>query len=246
MVGGGTTLPGGQPAIGGPSGAPAPGAGFGLTPGQKALQEKLAGVGGQVAQDISDSNAAIPGAIKRLDIMQEAVGKAGFQAGGLANWRARVGQLMQGLMNAGAGFITPEMVNGVANSNLPATQVFQQQIRPLVINQLKQAAAGTGRVMKSEVDAFLQMADPDTDPGAIRSLLNQSRYNIAVDYDKGQKFGQFVNAGGNPAGYEAWYAQHFDPRKLPKTTSGGLNLSPMPEGQLKQPLDLKKLFTPPQ
>jgi hypothetical protein len=195
----------------------APGGGLiGPTATAHAQMEAVGRQAGDIQQQMSDAAAAIPGTIKRLDTMDSTLGQ--FQAGGLASWRARVGQLMQGLRNAGASWITPDLINAVSNSSLPAQQIFEAQIKPFVIGQLKQAAQGTGRVMRSEVDAFLQMADPNVDPAALGNILNQARYGVQVDYDRTQKWLQFKQQGGRDlADFEPYYIGQFDPTKLPDT-----------------------------
>ena len=212
--------------------AGSPGTLIGPTTTASAEMAATGKAGGDINTEMANRAEQLPGAIKRLDIMSGTLGQ--FQAGGLATWRARVGQLMQGLRNAGADWITPSLINNVSNSSLPAQQLFESQVKPFVINQLKQAAAGTGKVMRSEVDAFLQMADPNVDPAALGSILNQARYGVQVDYDRTQKWLQFKQQGGHDlADFEPYYISQFDPSKLPDKTGGGLQLGPTPVSSIK-------------
>lgn len=230
--------PGGAPA-GAPTGlvAGAPAGGMlGIGPSiQKAETEKGIGqAGGELNQEMMDTAQALPGTIKRLDMMQQSLGQ--FQAGGLATYRSKVATLLQGLRNAGADWISDDFINKVGNSSLPATQIFENEIKPFMLAELKDVSKGTGRVMKSEVDTFLRMADPNIDPRALVPIINQAKFNLQVDYDRVNKFVNFKQAvaNGDPAvkglsvsDFPAWYLRQLSPRNLPTQTGGGMNIGPM-------------------
>jgi hypothetical protein len=191
--------------------------------------------GGDINTEMANRAEQLPGAIKRLDIMSGTLGQ--FQAGGGADFRAQLGKSLQALRDAGVPGISDDTINQVANSSLPATQLFNAEVKPLVISQLKEAAQGTGRVMRSEVDAFLGMMDGTNDPRALTSLLNQARYSLQVGYDQSQKFTAFKQAlrSGDPsvrgldmADFYGWYNKQMQPQQLPGTTGGGMQLGPTP------------------
>lgn len=217
-------------------GAPRPPGGPNLTgPSQtQSTYNEHAGTGvAEAEKDYNVASAKLPEVSKRIGMLTDTL--EGFQAGGGAEVRAAMGKGLQALRNAGVTGVTPEMIEKVSNGSIKDTQTFQALIRPLVIGELKAAAEGTGRVMRSEVDAFLKMLDTTTDPRTIVDILNQAKYMMSVQYDKAQKWPQFRNgvAAGDKAlaGYklqdfEPWYAKNFNPAELPRANpSGGLNLS---------------------
>lgn len=243
-LGGGIGAPAGastgvQAGLGGAPGGSAPGGAagmLGIGPSiQKAETEKGIGqAGGELNQEMMDTAQALPGTIKRLDMMQQSLGQ--FQAGGLATYRSKVATLLQGLRNAGADWISDDFINKVGNSSLPATQIFENEIKPFMLSELKDVSKGTGRVMKSEVDTFLRMADPNIDPRALVPIINQAKFNLQVDYDRVNKFVNFKQAvaNGDPAvkglsvsDFPAWYLKQLSPRNLPTQTGGGMNIGPM-------------------
>lgn len=202
---------------------------------QSAANSKMGDMAGTIQEEMSSRAKELPGAIRRLDMLTGAL--AQFQSGGGADIRAGAGKFLQALKNAGLPGITDKMVNDVANGSLPASQVFSAEVRPLVISELKEAAQGTGRVMRSEVDAFLQMMDQTGDPRGLMSLLNQARYATQVNYDQAQKWPGYKSAvekgtageGMSYGDFYNYYNQHFGkPGTLPKATGAGLNLSPVP------------------
>jgi hypothetical protein len=122
------------------------------------------------------------------------------------------------------------MVDDTAKGSIAGSQLFEKEVKPLVISALKQSAEGTGRVMRSEVDAFLTMMDRTTDPKALLDMLNQARYALQVGYDRTQKWPQYKQAvasgstAGDMADFYGWYNSQLDPKALPGQTPGGLGL----------------------
>lgn len=254
IVGGGASAPmgpGGLAAVNSElHGVPAPPGSLGAiqnelsvpSPGQTVLEgptktrgaemEALGKSAGDIQTDMVADAKALPGAVKRIDLMSSALQQ--FQAGGGADARTSLGKALQALKNAGVSGITDKMVNDVANSSLPATQIFNAEVKPLVIGELKNAAQGTGRVMRSEVDAFINMMNSTTDPRALTPLLNQARYALQVGYDQSQRWPEFkqgVESGGikgyDLGDYYGWYNKQLNPKGLPSRTPGGLQLGPV-------------------
>lgn len=185
---------------------------------------------GDIQTTIMNEQKDIPQAIKRLDMMNQAL--TTFQAGGGAQFRTSAGKLLQAFKNSGLD-IDQGLIDKVGNQNLASTQVFDSEVRPQVINELKQAAQGTGRVMRSEVDAFLAMMNSTTDPRALTSMLNQARYNISVSNDQANKFIKYKGLldkkdpsvqGYGPGDFYTWY--NNQPMQLPQATGSGLPLGP--------------------
>lgn len=229
------------------------GAGFtGPSQEQTAANTAAGTAGGNISEEMIARQESLPNELKRLDIMSNTLTK--FQAGGGADFRTELGKALQGLKNAGIAEITDEDVNKIANSSLPDTQLFSSEVKPLVIGALKQAAQGTGRVMRSEVDAFLEMMNETTDPNALMGLLNQARYALQVGYDQAQKFTDYKQLlakddpgvkGLGPSDFFAWYNKQFDPTKLPGSTPTGLNLGPVggAKGAGEHPKDIQDLLS---
>lgn len=218
-------------AVGGTPGAKT--GDLGLAGPSQSQKTYNAGVGVK-ASDLQDEMATnargIPIASRKLDAMVDALG--GFQSGGWADLRSGVGQFMQGLKNAGASFVTQDMIDKVANSSLSDSQIFNAQIKPFVISALKDSAQGTGRVMRSEVDQFLQMADASKDPVALMKVLNLAKQSMAVNLDQAIEFPEFKQllarkdpsvAGLNMVDFPAWYAKN----------NPGTDVSPIPPGKIK-------------
>jgi hypothetical protein len=208
---------------------------------QTEANQRAGAAGGDIAGEMIARGEALPGAIKRLDMMTDAL--SNFQSGGGAQMRSKLGTALQAVKNAGGDFISDDLIQKVANSSLPDTQVFSAEIKPLVIGQLKEAAQGTGRVMRSEVDAFLQMMDASKDPQTLMRLLNQGRYALQVGYDQSQKYVDFKQAiaskdpsvkGLGPSDFFSWYNKNFKPEALPPSNAGGgLNLAQTPISNAK-------------
>lgn len=205
---------------------------------ESAESAALGGTASQIQTEINETASSIPSGLKSIRTMADALKE--FQSGGGANVRQALAKALQALKNAGMSGITQEMIDGAANGDLGAQQVFDANIRPFVTNQLKMAVQGTGNVMRPEVDAFMQMADSTTDPEALTSLLNKALYVMQVGYDKTQKWTEFrkaVKSGELPnlelSDFQSWYAGQLDESKLPAKTNGGLSFEPIPLGQAR-------------
>ena len=235
---GGAAVPlaGGSPA-GGVAGTLAAGGGVpsvggtglvGPTMEEQAAYKSMGEKVGDLQEEMANRAQTLPDALKRIDMMTSAMGQ--FDMGGGANFRMQVGKLMQAF---GA---SQDAVDKVSNSSLPATQIFNAEVKPLMVQELKQVAQGTGRVMRSEVDTFLHLLDATTDPRAALAILNQARYGLQVGYDQSQKFVDFKQAlakkdpsvaGLNIMDFPAYYAKNFSPKTLPTSNAaGGMNLGP--------------------
>lgn len=238
VVGGDATtqnplLPNARPLHGG-GGANALGL-SGPTQQDKAYNEKSGSEAADLQAEMSKRGERLPTDLKRIDIMAKSL--TDFQAGGGAEVRAALAKLMQGAKNAGADFITQEGIDKVANGSLAGTQIFNAQVKPMVIGALKEAAQGTGRVMRSEVDAFINMMNSTTDPKAIMTLLNQAQFALQVGYDQSQKFTEFKSllskkdpavAGLDKSDFFSWYNKNYSHFKLPDSNANGMALDERP------------------
>lgn len=186
---------------------------------------------GDIQSDMMASQKDLPAAVKRLDMMNDAL--THFQAGGGAQFRTSAAKVLQGFKNAGLD-IDQKTIDKVGNQDLASSQIFESEVRPQVITELKQAAQGTGRVMRSEVDAFMKMMDSTTDPKALTGMLNQVRYNIAVGHDQANKYVKYKSLldtrdpsvqGYGPSDFYTWY--NNQPQVLPTATGSGINLAPV-------------------
>lgn len=214
-----------------PRGGATPLALSGPTQQQQHYNEASGKEAADLQSEMSKRAEALPTSLKRIDIMNDAITK--FQAGGGADARAALGKIMQAAKNAGADFITQEGIDAVANGSLEGTQVFNAQVKPMVIGALKEAAQGTGRVMRSEVDAFMNMMNSTSDPNAIMTLLNQARFALQVGYDQSQKFTQFKQLlrkkdpsveGLDMGDFHSWYNKNYSEFGLPGGNAGGMGL----------------------
>ena len=200
----------------------------------RAAEQKGLGEAGVAVQDEMNTNAeALPTQLARLNTIIDTLGK--FQAGGGANWRTEGGKFLQSLKNIGVQGITQDNINGVANSSLPDSQIFNSLIKQFVTRQLSTDVKGQGKAMRDEVTAYLQSADATTDPAALLKILNLAKYSMQVGYDKSQKFQDYKEKGmGDFASFPAYYTKNFGGSILPPSnTGGGLNLSPTPSEAVK-------------
>lgn len=213
----------------------------GLPISQQEEAQQVGGAAGDIQKEMSANAKALPQALKRLDNIMGALGS--FQAGGGAELRGAAGKALQALRSMGISGITQEMIDGVANGSLAATQVFENNVAPLVIGELKSAVQGTGQAMRPEVDAFLDMMDANTDPKALLTLMNQFRQSLQINYDmtkhfvefkKDLKTGKLKDSGyDNIADFPMWYNENYAKADLPAGTGGGENLSPSPDSAVK-------------
>jgi len=225
---GGPVVGSNEPQILGQPGKPVQG----QTQTQQTANTARGGVAGTIDNEMTAQSALVP-ALNRIDIMQDTL--KDFQAGGGADMRARLGTALQAMKNAGLP-VTDEMVNKVANSSLSATQIFDTEIKPLVLQSLRNDIAGTGRAMRTEVDSYLNSMDNTKDPQALMKLLNQARYQLQVGYDQSQKYVDFKDMQRNnapevskykdPSDFYAWYNKNYSPKNLPQQTEGGVSLAP--------------------
>lgn len=233
LGGGGGSLGQGSPGPGpGPAAAAVP---TGPTQVEAAANAARGTAAGDIAEDLIDQGKGLPNAIRRLDIMTDTLSH--FQAGGGADMRTQFAQGLQAIKNSDlplSNHITQEMIDSVGNNSLSNSQLFEAEVKPLATAELKEAAQGTGRVMKSEVDAFLGMMDRTKDPKALMALLNQTRAALATGYDQAVKYPQFKAAlaaktpsvaGMDQGDFYTWYNENYN--QLPKA-AGGQSLAPVP------------------
>ena len=219
----GTFTPRGNPlAIGVPSGSSVQSAAEAQSIGSKA---------GEIQDDMQKNASNLPTAIKRLDMMNEALSQ--FQAGGGAITRANIGKIMQGLKNIGLP-ISDDSIKGVANDSLPASQLFMKYVTPYVTAEMRDNATAGSTAVASTVNGYLKMMDASTDPVAIMKMLNSSRYALQLGYQQAQQWPEFkaaVRAGKLPGydlgDYYAYFDKNLAPKNLPAQTPGGLQLGPV-------------------
>lgn len=187
---------------------------------------------GDMANATADAKA-IPGMALKMNNIIEALGQ--FTSGGGADVRASLAKGLQALKNLGLD-VTNEQIDAVANGSIDASQFFIASIRPFVTNALKEAAQGTGNVMRPEVDAFMSMADITTDPEALMRILNQSKTEMQIGYARAKMFLEFKKGieEGDPvmtdygrAGFAQYFADNLDMDSLPKATESGIDLAPI-------------------
>jgi hypothetical protein len=230
--------------VGGPVTGPA--GGGPIAAGPTTAEQAAAGATGAVAGGVeSDMNAmatGIPMQAKAINGMLKTM--ESFQAGGGAQVRGQIASAMQGLKNIGMTGITQEMIDKVGNGDQAAQQEFVALSKQFVTAQLKAAVAGTGNVMRPEVDAFLESLNDATDPEAIVGLLNQAKYIVRLEADATHQWLQYkgkiaanaqARADGKDVPHEdvdglglesfpTWYEVHRDWENLPEYTPGGVNL----------------------
>lgn len=199
---------------------------------QAASSAKGAQAGELSAEMAAASDIALP--LKKINMMTDALSQ--FQSGGGAETRTQLGTSLQALKNAGLP-VSQDTIDKVANGSLQYSQLFDSEIKPFLVKQLTDAAAGQGRVTKTEVDSFITSMDSTKDPATVMKLLNQAKYSLQIQYDKSQKYLDFKKAlknddpsvsGLDENDFPEWYIHHFDPEKLPQATGGGLGLGPAP------------------
>jgi len=193
------------------------------------FMKKTGELGGAIQEEVNDNAKSLPTMAKRVDLMVQELEK--FQTGGFADIREGLAELAQGLRNAGVGGITDETIQKISNGSLPAQQVFESLVSRAGVQTLKADAQGTGRVMRSEVDRYLEMMGATQDPRALATIMSNLRYTLLVGYDQGQKFTQFKQAlarkdpsveGLDVSDFPSVYNKDFDEAKL--VTPKGISL----------------------
>jgi hypothetical protein len=234
------TGPGGAPQATTLGGLPKPGAPVptGITPEAEEFQKKTAETSGEIMQETSENSKALPSAMRRVNLMTQALGQ--FQAGGGADARGALGQFAQALQNIGVDLPKDLTPDAIANSSLPGTQVFQSLISRAAVQTLKTDAQGTGRVMQMEVNRYLESMSASQDPKTLLTLLNNMKYTMGVSYDQAQKLPEFLSLleakdpsvkGMNRAMFHTWYnRQALQPDYAPALPPG---LQPTQPGEIK-------------
>ncbi len=191
---------------------------------------------GETTKEMSAISENLPGALQTINNAVEMLGK--IKPGGGADLRVNAGKALQFFKNAGATGITDDLINQVANGDLAASQTLTAVMRNFVTNQLKEASQGTGSGrIKSEVDAFLSMADITTDPGALANILNMAEKSLRLEYDRAKTYQEFqkeVKVPGSeasaygPSGFFNWYdSTHLNLSDLPTATDSGQTMEPI-------------------
>lgn len=226
------TMQVGGAMTGGPAGAIS----AGPTPAEQAQMTGEGSVAADTTREMSGIAENLPGALLSIDNAVKAL--SGVQTGGGADIRANAAKALQFFKNAGATGITDDMINQVGNGSLADSQVLLATLRNFVTNQLKEASQGTGSGrIKSEVDAFLSMADTTTDPAALAQILNQAKRSLRLEYDRAQAYEEFKKEVKDPSseayvygptGFFQWYnANKMNTENLPTVTPGGEDLGPV-------------------
>lgn len=247
------------PAMGAPAaaaGAPAPAGPPGTVRGpigqqtgeQKAFQDaegkRKSEVFNTTQGEVNAAASEIPKLTDGMDQLQNVL--QGFLAGPGTETRAQMAQTILGWGSV-LGFDTQKqsqlaqladrLVKGGPNA-LADEQEFTALVRSYAVNQLKQAATGTGRVMLPEVEAFMKAIDVNMTPQAMMQLINgQGRLAVQRAYDRTQKWGQFADGVRTGAikqdigDFTNWYTDHSGPAwRLPTKTTGGLEIGPRDPG----------------
>jgi hypothetical protein len=207
---------------------------------QKQMTEKGAESYKEISDEMDSNAVALPNIANRLNTLQDAL--KDFPAGGWASSRANLAQWVQGAGHALG--IDPHQVDqwsqNITGGKMEAQQVFHSLINQYAIEQLKNVAQGTGRVMKSEVDQFLTAISENTDPRAIETLLNtQGRRILQINADRINKFVPYRNAteagqipGYKPQDFYKWHSANTDIKNLP-TDFMGISIGPRDVSEAK-------------
>lgn len=201
-------------------------------------------IAASVEGDMNSAAQAIPKTLQTINNTVDAL--SAMSPGGGADMRSSLGKAMEFFKNAGVSGISQDMIDKVANGNLAASQELTTLLRSFVTQQLKVASEGTGAGrIKSEVDAFLQMADQTTTPEALLGILGYARQALQIDYDMSKKLQDFKGKLSDPnsvessyglPGYYRWYNDHeLDFSKLPPVTTSGQSLTPDTKPKVNTP-----------
>lgn len=206
---------------------------LGSTP--NTIQAGELGASAAAAQDItkeaSNLTSVLPVRIKALDAIEDAMKLT--QLGGGTPTRERLARAMQALHNIGITSITEADIDKAAGGSLADVQKFNNQIKPLLTNMLTHDAAGQGKVMLPEVEAYMHLLDTAQDPRSIVSALNLIRRGYRIAYDKAQKWPEYRDSGKNPADFNTYYISHLLKEKELPEKAGELRLTPLDPTEVK-------------
>ncbi len=204
----------------------------GPTTSESASMGAIGSTSGGIANDISMMAKALPSTVRSIDSMEKALTE--FQAGGGAGVRENLARAAQAFKNIGVEGITDKLIDDVANGSLAATQTFNANLSLFLANQLKATLAGTGNIMRPEVDALMGQISASTDPNTLMDVLQKARYMVRVGYDMSEKWLEYKKTGEPLEDFPMWYAtQMGDESTLPTKTKGGLSLVSVPREAIK-------------
>lgn len=242
MGGGGGAQPAAQPGLTGNPGL-ARGA-LGLpspTQEQSAVNTSIGGTAGDLQKEMTSAAADIPLNLDRISRLEGAM--QGFQSGGGADWRGFVGKQLQAIHNASNGkWISQSFIDDVANGSLSKSQIFDIHVKPLAMELMKTAIAGTGPARLPEITAFIEAADKTNDPEALMNLFSRARFGLQLKYAESQAFPQFkaliasgkLPKGTSTADFHSWFNDQVDMNNLPKgNKNGSLQFEPPPAGSAR-------------
>ena len=194
----------------------------------KQMSEYLTGSGKNMVDYEDELNKGVmtlPPTIERIGMLRDAMKE--FHPGGGQSMYLDIAKAMQA-----TGWFDPKTIDKVAGGSIKDAQTLQGLIQPQAISNLKSVAQGTGRVMKSEVDAFMGAEDINTDPRALDKLFQFSSDAARNYFDQRQALTQYkaLQRTNDPSvkGYDitdfpSWYGRQL-------AQKGGLDF-----GQTKQP-----------
>ena len=182
-------------------------------------------VAGSIAADMAGASQALPSTLITIDNAIGLLSK--FPTGGgadIASNFAKVGQAFQRVL--GKDVVPDELINKIAGGDkdhpgaLAAQQTLTANLRNFVTNQLKVASAGTGSGrIKSEVDAFLSLADITTDPQALLNILTMAKKQLSIEAEMAKAYPQFQKDLKDPNSEASLYGPtgfytYFNNKKL--------------------------------
>ena len=206
------------------------------TPEGKAYKEGQA----KSASDYKTSldSRVTQGADLNMRLQESADALSNFKSGGGKETRAQLAQIAQGMQ------LPENVVNGIAGGNLAAMQVFQKMAVSQAMETLKQTMAtqsgSAGRMTQSEFQNFLKVnPNLSTDPNAIKKLFDFTNKVYRRDLDEQQAHTSYVENGGNPAQFPAYWAQEITKRGY---TNPDMKVTPGANMGNKQVDDLLKKY----
>jgi hypothetical protein len=140
----------------------------------------------------------------RIDEAQKAL--AQFKPGMGAEARLTIARAAQ------AAGMPDTIVQGINNGSVSATQEFQKLSAQQAMESLKQALAGSGRITQAEFKVF-QQNNPNIElsADAIHKIYDFTKRVYGRDYQEQQQRQDFLSKGGDPAQWQAKWAQTLDP-----------------------------------